>query len=246
MGIKLENINFKKEEKIIFDNLSVTIPYKKIIGLCGDKKEEFIKLLKTKEFNTGKLLDDNDYLINVLVIDNCDNFVTNYILDELVVRIDYDDKMENEISDILKNFDLDINWINKNINYSSILERKILQVLISMYSENKTIIFVDLFDGISYHNKNLFIKLLKKIKKMYNKTIIICDRDMDCIENLVDYLLIVDTNLIVIDHIDDIFKNENIDKVDMEYPNLIKIKKLLESKGIDTKNIKNINDLLRM
>lgn len=245
MGIKIENINLKKDDKFIFENLTVTIPYKKIIGLCGNKKDEFINLLKTKDFNTGKLLDDDDFLINMLVVDNYDDFVTNYILDELVIKINYDNEKQIEIEDILRKFDLDNTYINQNINNSSILERKLLKIIIAMYSSSKTIVFIDLFDGIGYRNKMLLIKLLKKIKKNYNKTIIICDNDMDCIENLVDYLLIVDSNLVVIDHIDDIFNNENIDKVDIEYPNLIKIKKILEKKGKDTKDIKSISDLLR-
>jgi len=245
MGIKIENINLKKDDQFVFENLTVTIPYKKIIGLCGNKKDEFIELLKSKDFNTGKLLDDDDFLVNMLVIDNYDDFITNYILDELVIKINYDNDKQKEIEDILGKFDLDSTYINQNINNSSILERKLLKVIIAMYSNSKTIVFIDLFDGIGYRNKMLLIKLLKKIKRNYNKTIIICDNDMDCIENLVDYLLIVDSNLVVIDHIEDIFNNENIDKVDIEYPNLIKIKKILEKKGMDTTNIKSISDLLR-
>lgn len=245
MGIKIENINLKHDDKYIFENLTVTIPYKKIIGLCGNKKDEFINLLKTKDFNTGKLLDDDDFLINMLVVDDYDDFVTNYILDELVIKINYDNEKQKEIEDILGKFDLDSTYINQNINNSSILERKLLKVIIAMYSTSKTITFIDLFDGIGYRNKMSLIKLLKKIKKNYNKTIIVCDNDMDCIDSLVDYLLIVDSNLVVIDHIDNIFNNENIDKVNIEYPKLIKIKKILEKKGKDTTNIKSISDLLR-
>lgn len=245
MGIKLEKIKLKKDDKVVFENLDLTIPYKKIIGLFGDKKDDFVELLMTKDFNTGKLLDDDYYLDDVLLIDDYDEFVTNYMLDELTIKIDLNDEIRKEIEAILNKFGLDMDYFNKDINKSSILERKLLQILIAMYSSNKTVIFIDLFNGIAYRYKSLFIRLIKKMKKKYNKTIIICDEDMDSIYNLVDYLIVVDSSLVLIDNIDNIFDNENIDKVNIECPNLIRIKRILDKNGLDTKNIKSISDLLR-
>lgn len=245
MGIRLENIKLKKEDNLIFENLNIIIPYKKIIGLFGDKKEEFVHLLKTKDFNTGKLIDDEDYLDNILLIDTYDDFITNYVLDELTIKINYSKKMNSELEKILNKIGLDINYLNKSITKLSNLEKKVLQIIIAMYNDSKTIIFNNLFNGISYRNKGLFIKLLKIIKKTFNKTIIVSDNDMDSINNLVDYMLIVDSNLVVIDNNENIYNNENIDKVNIELPNLIKIKNILKNKGIDVENIKNINDLLR-
>ena len=243
MGIKFEHINYKKDDNIIFDNLNLLIPYNKIIGLYGNELDDFINLLITKEFNIGKLVDDDFYLNNVYFVDNYDLLVTNNV--KLYIKLDYNEKLENKIIEVLEKFDLDYNFFNRSISSLSNFENKLLHLIISMYDKNKVIIYKDLFNGIDYRNKSLFIRLIKNIKKNYKKLIFICDNDMDTINNLVDYLLIIDSNLIEFDNIDNIFNNNNIQNIDIEIPNIIKVKNILREKGIDTENIKNINDLLR-
>lgn len=245
MAIVLEHINFKKDDVVIFNDLNLEIKYNKIIGLYGDKSSDFINFLKDKDFNTGKIIDDDYYLNNVIYINEYNDFVTNNVKDELYIKFNYNETTENEIIKVLKKFDLDNNFLERSINTLSSFEKKLLNLIILMFDKSKIIILNNLFDGIDYKNKSLFIRLLKNIKKNYNKTIIIFDRDMDTINNLVDYMLIIDTNLVLINKIDDIFDNEDINKVDVNCPNLIKIKKLLKNKGINIDDINNINDLLR-
>lgn len=244
MGIRLENINYKKDDGIIFKDLNIAIPYNKIIGLYGDKLDDFIEFLIHQEFNTGKIIDDEYYLKKVKLIDNYNGFITNFVKDELYINIKYNLKNEEEIEKILNKFSLNKDFLSRSINTLSNFEKKLLHVIISMFNNKKIIIFKDLFNGLDYHNKSLFVRLLKNIKKNFNKIIFIFDNDMDTIDNLVDRLLIVDSNLVLIDKIEDIFNNDDINKVKIEWPNFIKIKKILKDKGINIENVNNINDLI--
>lgn len=243
MAIKLENINYKLDDKVIFKDLNLVIPYNKIIGMYGNKIDEFKDFLQDKNFNTGKIVDDDYYLKNVSIIDY-DNFFTNYVKDELSLRIKFANELE-DISDILDKFSIDETFLEKTISSLSSFEKKLLLVIISMFDQNKVIVFYHLFNGLDYHNKSLLVRVLKNIKKHYGKIIFIYDYDMDTINNLVDKILIIDDELVLLDNIEDVFSHEKIDKIDIETPNFIKINKMLKEKGVNIENINSINDLLR-
>ena len=110
MGIKLEKIKLKKDDKVVFQNLDLTIPYKKIIGLFGDKKDDFVELLMTKDFNTGKLLDDDNYLDDVLLIDDYDEFVTYFPKYALIIK-----EMEAYVDDRCEETRLGLNSVKKQL-----------------------------------------------------------------------------------------------------------------------------------
>lgn len=244
MEIKLENINIKINENYIFNNINLSIPTKKIIGIYGNHYIDFINLLKNKELETGNII-DNGILDNMLIIDDYDSFITNIVLDELYLNIPYNQAIEKEIIEILKRFNLELNFLNRAINTLSNTEKKIIKLIIAMFSTSKTIFIFNLFNGLDYHLKKEFIKLIKLTKNKYYKTIFINDSNMDTIYKLLDKLLIVDTNLVAIDNLEKIFMMEEVKQTAIEYPNFIKIKLMLLDKGINIKNIKNINDLIK-
>ena len=223
MEIKLENIKWKIDEEKIFDELNLEIPCRKIIGLGGNKYNYFIKLLKEKDFNCGKLIDNNDYLKNVIIFKDYDSFVTNIVFDEFYLKLKYNDEVKESILNILNKFNLNINFLNRHISSLSNLEKRLINLIIGLFHESKTIIFIDLFDGLDFSNKKIFIKLIKAMRNDFNKTIFIYDKDMDTIYNLVDYYLVIDNELVVIDKIDQVLNN----------------------KGINGLKIKNINDLIK-
>lgn len=243
MAIKLERINYKDDSNIIFKDLNINIPYNKIIGLYGDFYQYFVSLLKNKEFNTGKITDDSFYLDNVLQVE-FDSFITNYVNDELYLRLDYNEEIENKVLSILKMFGYNKDFLNNKISLLSSSDKKLLWLIIISFDNNKVLILEDLFSGVDYYHKSLFIKLIKSIKRNSKKLIFIKDNDINTISNIVDSLLIVDSHLIMLDECDNIFNNENISNVEIRMPDFIKLKHLLIKKGVDVENIKTINDLL--
>ena len=243
MEMKLVDVNVKECDKLIFDNLNLDIPCKKIIGLYGNNYQYFINLLMKKEVDGGKII-DSGYLEYVSILNDYDHFVTNVVADEFYIHFDYSEKIE-EIVTILSKCDLDRNFLNRNISTLSSCEKKLIKLIILMFDRNKTIIVCDLFNGLDFRNKKFFSSLLKTIKRKYDKHIFIHDSDMDMISTLIDQMLIVDSNLVMIGQLEDVFDKEDIRNIQIEYPNFIKLKKMILDKGIDMSKIRNINDLVK-
>lgn len=243
MEIKLVDINITDGDNIVFDNLNLDIPCNKIIGLYGDKYQSFVDLLLNKDVDNGHII-DNSYLESISVFDDYEHFITSVVADEFYLNFDYQ-KVEKEIIKIIDKFDLDSNFINRNTATLSTCEKKLVKLIIAMFSKSKTIIVYDLFNGLDFRNKKLFSNIVKVIKRKYSKNIFIHDYDMDMINNLVDRLLIVDNNLIIIGKMEDIYNHEDINQVDIDCPNFIKLKRMLLEKGIDVSKFNNINDLVK-
>lgn len=243
MEIKLQNINLKKGDQNVFDDLNLVIPCKKIIILDGNRVNNFVSLIKDKNFNSGRLIDDNNDLAQVHIVDGDNQFITNVVFDELYLNLKYTDKLKREIVKILDNFVLDFNFFNRQISTLSTLEEKLLRLIIANFSSAKTIVLLNIFDGLDFRHKKLFIKFIKSMK--HNKTIFIFDKDIDTLYNLGDYLLVTDDNLNMIEHINKAFKLEELSKVSIRYPNIILFKNKLLEKGLEVDNLDNINDLIR-
>lgn len=233
MEIKLINISLKKEDNIIFDKLNMKINKERIIGIYGNKYKDFINIIVSKDFNYGKI-DDDLVLEKVYKLDNYDKFYTSFVYDELFINIDYK-QYENDILNILEKFDLNRDFLKRNITTLSNFEKKIIKLIIAIFSTSKSLVICDLFKGIDFSNKKIFFKLIKNLKNA-SKTIFIYD-DIDTLYQLVDDLIIVDNDINIIDKIDDIFDKEEIDSK-IELPSFIQLKKLLKEKGIIINNTK--------
>lgn len=244
MEIKLENIKVKVNDNYLFNDMNLLIPTKKVIALYGDNYFHFINLLKNKEIESGNII-DHGLLDNILVINDYETFITNLVLDELYLNLSYNQDIEKEIVNILKRFNLEINFLNRSINTLSRTEKKIVKLIITLFSNSNTIIFLNLLNGLDYHLKKEFVKIIKLMKNKYAKTIFINDNDVDTIYKLVDKLLIIDHNLLALDNFEKVLMMEEIKKVKISYPNFFKIKLILLEKGIDIKNCKNSNDLIK-
>ena len=97
-------------------------------------------------------------------------------------------------------------------------------------------------------NINNFLKIIRTIKRRYNKTIIIFSQDSNFVHGIADYLFIIDNNNIIAEgnkYI--IFNNEELLKNNkIKIPNIIEFEKLiLKSKNINLKRRDNINDLIK-
>ena len=113
-----------------------------------------------------------------------------------------------------------------------------------MFSTSKMIILNNFFNGLDYKNKKIFMKLIKSLKRL-NKTILIYDHDIDLIYDLVDYLLIADSKLVVIEKIKDVFNLDDVKNSSIKHPNIVILKNIIKDREISLNDFDNINDFIK-
>lgn len=152
------------------------------------------------------------------------------------------------IQNSLKMVGLNIDYLNKKITELSNSEQYLIK-LASVLITNPQIIILDSPNiYLDLKNINNFLKIIRTIKRRYNKTIIIFSQDSNFVHGIADYLFIIDNNHIIAEgnkYI--IFNNEELLKNNkIKIPNIIEFEKLiLKSKNINLKRRDNINDLIK-
>ena len=154
---------------------------------------------------------------------------------------------EKRIIDSLSMVGLDESFLNKKIKNLSNGER-FLVALSGVLSYNpKVIILDDPTNFLDYKTMISILKLLKRIKCKYKKTIIIFSNDIDFIYELSDYVYVLNKGKIVL-HGDKykVFTNKILEKYNIELPDIVKLTD--EFKKISKCNIPNrdnISDLIK-
>lgn len=175
-------------------------------------------------------------------------FYKNNIYEEIVYlnkiyRLNYKN-IEKRIKDALKMVNLDITYISEDFDSLSSNEKKLLSLAIALIINSK-IIILDYFEkGLSYNQINYMKKLLLKINKMYNKSIIIISNDLDNYINIVRDIVIFNMGDIVFKGTkDDLYNNELYKYIDT--PHIINFIKYLEKKDHKFDHYIDIKELLK-
>lgn len=186
---------------------------KKIIGVIGIKRQEFINELYKKLKITILNFYDEDYIKDILVSD--------------------------KITEVLKMVGLKQDILNKKIEHLS--ESEIVKVKFAYYliQNNDYIILDEYLDILDNRNKTKFFKIILKLKKYYDKTIIISTSNIDIIYELIDEIIYCNEDIIYDDKYQ-IYKKNKIDQI----PEIIEFAYLVKRKyNIDYKD--SINELIK-
>jgi energy-coupling factor transporter ATP-binding protein EcfA2 len=272
MEVKLKNITFSYhkinyQEKKILEELNInfkTGTINSIIGKNGSGKSTLLNLLSLNIFPQIGTIDYGNYhfssrkeKIDIEKIQNKigylpqeEEFVSDTVIEELeyaMLSHNYFPKnKERRIVDSLIMVHLDSSVLNKKINeLSKIEKRKILLASILIYNPDLYLLD-DPTKNLDNKGKNELIKLLRMLKKRYNKTIIIASNDIDFVHQISDQISLLANGKIVINgNKYDVFKS-NINEYKISYPKVIEFSNLVLNK----KNIKigyrdEINDLIK-
>lgn len=263
MELTINNINYKilKNVSMCFFDACVT----GVIGKNGSGKTliaEIIGTIRKPEF--GNIILDSqvidlkspflDYIkirsdVGIVLQNVESQLFQETVKDHINFQLDtYKYKnTEKRIIDSLAMVGLDESFINRKIKTLSNGE-KFLVALAGVLSYNpKVIILDDPTNFLDYKKKELILKLLKRIKGKYKKTIVIFSNDIDFIYELSDYVYVLNNGKIVL-HGDKskVFTNKSLEKYNIELPDIVKLTQEFKSKSKCNIPFRdNISDLIK-
>ena len=208
-----------------------------VIGNSGSGKSSIISKIKT---------DKKIGIINSDVI-KCDNVKDQieYYVREYNYRLKELQDRENEIITMLE---IDEELLERSVY--SISESELFKVMIAsvMLCNPDNLIFDEVLFSLDYKAKTKLLKLLMKLKKFFNKTIIIVCPNIDDIYEFIDDIIIIDEGKILLygskyeiyDNNYDLIKEKNI-----RIPTIVEFIRRMKTEGIDLDNVDNINELIK-
>ena len=202
---------------IVFRSIkyNIKVDSNKIIGVMGNYKEFLLSL-------TGS---------NVYYIDN-KVITSNKKVYELLNK------------EVIKDFNLRENLLNRKINELSHSEQKLLKYMLMILSNKKIIVIDEPFMDLDYSNKKKIILLFNRLIKE-KKTIIIGSSDSNTIYQYCKKVLFINNNDYYYDDIN-VFKDSKLlKKYHISMPNLVKFVELARDKDIKLKYSQDIRELIK-
>lgn len=209
--------------QIKYKNDIVEFKNNKITGIIGKNIEDI------KYFS--KSFDKKIYKISI-----SDIYSNSKSVKEAINRKKIDD-------DLLKLLNLDIKLIDKNMIELNMIERIKILVLDSIINKYEILYFDNLLPFLDSKSRTDLSKTIIKLKKFYDKTIIISDINIDNIFEVIDdAFIILDKNKYIYNNKYDVFNINN--SIDIPFTLTIKNKIYNKSK-INIGNVDSINELIK-
>ncbi len=198
-----------------------------INGIIGNNNEDIIKIF------------DNASIIPLI-----STYYQDSVYHELLYSMrnkHFKDKKQKILS-IIRIFNLDKEFLKKDIKELSLMEQRLLDYLILFLNCKKVIVINEPFKYLNSYYQKKVINYLNNLKRKYHKYIILLSKNSDFIYQYCDYYLVYnDNNSIYTNNIKDIdFKEFNIDK-----PQLVEFSDLVNKKGININYYKDVRDLMK-
>ena len=154
----------------------------------------------------------------------------------------------NKIVDSLKIVGLDNTYLNKKISDLSSSELYLIRLASILLINPKILILESPNIYLDYKHYLNFLKIIRTIKRRYNKTIIIFSNDSDFIHSIADYIFVInEKGILEQGNKYEIFTNEKLlKKCQISMPKIILFEKKVFNKiGINIGYRDNINDLIK-
>ena len=186
---------------------------------------------------------------NVGYIKKNEYYFTNYVYDELLLSLN---KYEKELKDadkrikkVIKVFELDEVFLDKEISSLSKGEKKLLSYLRVFIYNPKIILIDEPLKNLDYKYEKMVLNYLRELKNKYNKTIIIASNNVNVIYENTDKTLIISDEPIF-KSTKDIFTDDDIlKKYKLYVPNLVMFVKKAKKKDKSINYYTDIRDLMK-
>lgn len=211
----------------------------KIYLITGNSGSGKSTIVKSFEMNKKVGILDEDTIKCNIVRDQLEYFDKQYgfKINELIER-------ENEI---IKMLEIDYGILEKSIY--EISESEYCKVaLASVLLYNPEIIVIDDFlDSLDNKNKEKIFKLFIKLKKFFNKKIVIITSNVDDIYEFIDYVIVVDEgNIILSGNKYEVYDNyELLKEKNIHIPKIVTFIKKMREKNVMIDNVDTINELIK-
>lgn len=263
MEIELKNIGYKYKNKKLLDSINLFFRKESITGITGDSKTLLLEIIDAKLKPTSGEVYINGHELDrtnlskarqdiVLINQNStDQFFNDLVKEEMyfvATCISYNSKnIEKRMYESLKIVGLSDSYLERNISSLSSGERKLVQIAMNLISNPKVIIFDEPFEELDFNNKKLLIKLIKRLKYKYKKTIIISSNDINMLYELTDDVAILKNGkLRVFLPTAKVFQDVDLlRKLNVEIPYLVKFTLKARNKKVRLMHHRDILDLIK-
>lgn len=272
MEINVKNVKYQyqNENSFVLKGINMHIEEGKITGILGKSgsgKTTLLEMFNALRIPSEGTIEIGDFYIGKNIdidVTNLrfqvglvfqfpeDQFFALTVKEELELPLKFynynKNKIEERIISSLQMVGLDPSYLDKNPQTLSNGEKRKV-ALASILVLNPSILVLDEPTiGLDSESASNFIKLLRLLKRRYNKTIIIASHNTELLHKIVDYLYVINDGKVVLEgNKYDVFKQEKILK---KYG--IKVPKIMEFSNtvLEKKNKKigyrdEINDLIK-
>ena len=241
---KIKNITYEFEEGKITSVISSSGSGKTLLSylISGIEKPSVGEIINTfKGREIGYIFQNAE-----------ESFIFSSIREELMFglrRYNYKiDNLNKRIEDSLKMVGLPLTYLDRSPFELSSGEKELLSIAVVLSLNPKLIIIDDPTIYLDNKNEEYLIKLLKKLKNKYNKTIIILSSDIEFILKVTDnYLLLKNGRMVSSGITKELIKeSDKIKKSKIEVPKIIDFINIVKKKkNIDLEHTLDIKELMK-
>ena len=250
MEIILDNVSY--DVKVMDEKLlNVSYTFSSGITFCSGLSGKVIKelLFQEKKISAGYVMVSGKAKVyDVCYVGDEVSFSKETIYQELVYLNDYYKlgykDIEKRIINALKICDVSLDWMNVKFDNMSEEMLKLMQLVKGMFLKSK-IFLLDYFDkGMDDKDVNYVKKLLYKLNKMYNKSVIIFSNDLERYMSIVnDVVVFLDGKVVYKGDKSSFYDDKLYKYIDMPY--IIHYVKYLEINGHKFDKYIDIKELLK-
>lgn len=150
-----------------------------------------------------------------------------------------------KIYELLKLLNLSSKIINREVNTLSFSEKVRIEIAFAIIKDYDNIYINNVLSCFDRKTRMYFCKLIIKLKKLYNKTIIISDINIDNIFELIDNLIIINDKDVIYNGEKYEFYASNKNNLFEKPLTIILKEEIYEKKGINIGNTDSINELIK-
>lgn len=266
MEIKNLSYIYKGTDAKALDDITLTIEKESIsciIGKNGSGKTTLLELISNLRIPTdgtitiGKFeLKENiigkEYWFEVAYNENIEEILDETIKEKFTLALklfNYNSsKIKERIISSLKMVELDESYLNKKMSNLTLGEKNRIKIAYALLLNPKILLLDNPTIGIDEQGKKLLIKIIKLMKRRYNKTIIIASNDIEFIHKIADRIIVLNDGKIILDGDKyEVFKQEDkLKKIGINSPKIIHFSNIvLKKKNIKIGYRDEINDLIK-
>ena len=253
MEIKISDVYFSYDN-VVFDNFSCLIRdgISAIVGKSGSGKSTLLNLIDGLSIFNGSIsigsLDN--YKIGYLFQDSYDQVFSSsvYMEIEFGLKMFKCSDIDKKVRDSIKLVGLDESYLSRNpldLSYGEC--RKVMLASILAYDPD-VVILDNPSLGLDNKSKKELIRLLKSLKKDYNKTIIVVSNDINFLHKFVDYVYLLKDGKVYLEGSKyDVFSNESImNECGLFVPDVLHFSNVVRrKKNVNIGYRDEINDLIK-
>ena len=207
-----------------------------VVGNSGAGKSTFVKYFK-QERKVGVIN------LDIIKVSNVEEQIEYYVR-KYNYRLG---ELEDRKDEIIKMLEINKDLLDRDIYEISESElSKVLIASVLLYNP-ETIILDEMLDSFNSKTREKILKLFIKLKKFFNKTIIIVTSNIDDIYEFIDDVIVVDEGKVIsYGNKFEVYDNyELLESKHIRIPNIVTFIRKMKENNVSIDNVDSINELIK-